>query len=174
MSNIPRRVVTGHEDDGRSVIVSDGAVPGVREVAERGVTFFEVWRTDTTPAPLLAREPSEPTAGPQTVSPPAGGTRIRICEFGPGHVGENGLQSPMHRTASIDYGIVLEGEMVLVVDDAETVLHPGDVVVQRGTDHAWANRTDHVARMAFILVGGEFTDALRAMMPPGATDRLME
>jgi uncharacterized cupin superfamily protein len=68
---------------------------------------------------------------------------------------------------------VLEGEMVLIVDDAETILHPGDVVVQRGTDHAWANRSDRAARMAFVLVGGEFTDELRAIMPPGATERLM-
>ena len=73
MSDIPRRVVTGHEDDGRSVIVSDGAVPGVREIAQRGVTYFEIWQTDTTPAPLGAREPSEPTEGTQTVSPPPTG-----------------------------------------------------------------------------------------------------
>ena len=86
MSEIPRRVVTGHEDDGRSVIVSDGAVPGVREIPERGVTFFEIWRTDTTPAALHAREGSEPTAEAQTVSPPPLGTRIRICEFRPGHL----------------------------------------------------------------------------------------
>lgn len=174
MSDIPRRVVTGHENDGRSVIVSDGAVPEMREIAQRGVTYFEIWQTDTTPAPLGAREPSEPTEGTRTVSPPPQGTRIRICEFLPGHVSDGGLQSPMHRTASIDYGIVLEGEMVLVLDDSETVLHPGDTVVQRGTDHAWANRTDRVARMAFVLVGAAFTDELLAIMPAGATDRLME
>ena len=60
----------------------------------------------------------------------------------PGHLDERGLQSPVHRTASIDYGIVLEGEITLVLDDSEVTLQAGDVVVQRGTDHAWANRGD--------------------------------
>ena len=63
----------------------------------------------------------------------------------------------MHRTESIDYGIVLEGEITLVLDDSEVTLHAGDVVVQRGTDHAWANRSDAVTQVAFILVDGAFT-----------------
>ena len=63
----------------------------------------------------------------------------------------------MHRTQSVDYGIVLSGEMVLVLDDSETVLRAGDVVVQRGTSHRWENRSQQTARMAFILVDGCFT-----------------
>jgi quercetin dioxygenase-like cupin family protein len=69
--------------------------------------------------------------------------------------------SPTHRTQTVDYGIVLEGEVVLVLDDgAETVLRAGDVVVQRGTDHRWENRAAEAARMAFILVDAVFTAEL--------------
>jgi len=72
----------------------------------------------------------------------------------------------MHRTESIDYGIVLEGEVVLSLDDSsETLLRPGDVVVQRGTDHAWENRTGEAARMVFVLVDGRFSDELKALLP---------
>jgi uncharacterized cupin superfamily protein len=62
----------------------------------------------------------------------------------------------MHRTESIDYGIVISGEMTLVLDRAETLLRPGDVVIQRGTNHAWANRSGRVCRMLFVLVDGRF------------------
>ena len=78
----------------------------------------------------------------------------------------------MHRTASVDYGIVLEGEITLVLDDSEVTLRAGDIVVQRGTDHAWANRGDSVARVCFVLVDGEFTPELAATLPDGALDRL--
>lgn len=66
----------------------------------------------------------------------------------------------MHRTQSVDYGIVLPGEVVLALDDTETVLRVGDVVVQRGTNHRWENRSGQTARMAFILVGGACTAEL--------------
>nr|WP_272917510.1 cupin domain-containing protein [Nocardioides flavescens] len=77
------------------------------------------------------------------------------------------MQSPVHRTASVDYGIVLEGEITLVLDDSEVTARAGDVVVQRGTDHAWANRGDVVARVVFVLVDGEFDDGLAATLPGG-------
>jgi quercetin dioxygenase-like cupin family protein len=63
----------------------------------------------------------------------------------------------VHRTQSVDYGIVLSGEVVLALDDSETVLRAGDVVVQLGTSHRWENRSGQPARMAFILVDGAFT-----------------
>jgi quercetin dioxygenase-like cupin family protein len=72
----------------------------------------------------------------------------------------------MHRTETIDYGIVLEGEIHLVLDDSEVRLEAGDVVVQRGTDHAWENRSAATTRMAFILVDGVFSDELRAAIGP--------
>ena len=67
----------------------------------------------------------------------------------------------MHRTETVDYGILLSGEVWLVVDEGETRLAPGDVVVQRGTNHAWSNRTEETARMAFVLVDGRFAGELR-------------
>ena len=73
----------------------------------------------------------------------------------------------MHRTASIDYGIVLEGEITLILDDSEVTLRAGDVVVQRGTDHAWANRGDTIAKVVFVLVDGEFDPALVDTLPGG-------
>ena len=153
MPTVPRRVVTGHDEQGNSVFVLDGPPPIVR-TAPDGAYFFELWNTDAVPAPIAPTEP-EPTERDLTVPPAPGGTKIRINEFPPGVV------SPTHRTQTVDYGIVLEGEVVLVLDDEqERILKAGDVVVQRGTDHRWENRTDHVSRMAFILVDGAFTKEL--------------
>lgn len=74
-----------------------------------------------------------------------------------------GLGAPhplMHRTATIDYGIVLEGEMTLIVDQDEVIIKAGNIIIQRGTNHAWANRSGLPCRMAFILIDGEFTKEL--------------
>jgi quercetin dioxygenase-like cupin family protein len=148
MTWTPRRVVTGHDHDGKSVFLSDGAPP-VARTASDGAGFHEIWSTAATPVPLGAAEP-DPAAGEVRVPPPPQGTKIRVNEFPPGVV------SPVHRTQSVDYGIVVEGEMVLVLDDSETVLRRGDVVVQRGTSHRWENRSGQVARMVFVLVDAEF------------------
>lgn len=156
----PRRVVTGHTPEGVSVVLSDGPVPVSREIAQDGVHFHEIWNTEGAPAVVRAVEPDEPTERTLAVPPPPRGTKIRVNEFAPGFLDERGLQSPVHRTASIDYGIVLTGEITLVLDDSEVVLRAGDVVVQRGTDHAWANRGSEVARVVFVLVDGEFDPAL--------------
>ncbi|MEV6303361.1 cupin domain-containing protein [Actinoplanes sp. NPDC051861] len=163
----PRRVVTGHTPGGVSVVVSDGPVPVSRELPADGVTFHEIWNTSGAPARILATEPAEPTEHTLAVPPPPHGTKIRINEFRPGHLDSRGLQSPVHRTASIDYGIVLEGEITLILDDSEVTLRAGDVVVQRGTDHAWANRGEVTARVVFVLVDGEFDPALAATLPDG-------
>ncbi|MFT3797367.1 cupin domain-containing protein [Microbacterium sp.] len=169
---IPRRIVTGHDDAGVSIVVSDGPVPVTRELPEDGVAFHEVWVTDTTPA-VIGAGPEDPTAGAITVPPPTHGTRIRINEFLPGHLDERGLQSPVHRTESIDYGIVLEGEITLVLDDSEVTARAGDIVIQRGTDHAWANRGDRIARVAFVLVGGAFAPELLDVLPADVHAALM-
>jgi len=71
----------------------------------------------------------------------------------------------MHRTKTLDYVVVIEGEAVLVLDDTEVVLNKGDVLVQRGTDHAWENRSDKVARMAFFHIDSEFSEELLAKLP---------
>ncbi|GAA4369209.1 cupin domain-containing protein [Nocardioides caricicola] len=162
--SVPRRVVTGHTPDGVSVVLSDGPVPVSRELPDDGVHFHEIWNTEGAPAVVRAVEP-DPTERDLAVPPPPRGTKIRINEFAPGHLDERGLQSPVHRTASIDYGIVLEGEITLVLDDSEVTLRAGDVVVQRGTDHAWANRGDVTAKVVFVLVDGEFDEELSATLP---------
>ncbi|MER7559161.1 cupin domain-containing protein [Nocardioides sp. NPDC126508] len=167
----PRRVVTGHTASGESVVLSDGPVPVIRTLPEDGVAFHEVWSTSGAPAPLAAAEP-DPTLGALSVPPPPLGTRIRINEFLPGHLDSSGLQSPVHRTASVDYGIVLSGEITLVLDSSSVVLRAGDIVVQRGTDHAWANRGSVPAVVAFVLVDGEFSAELSATLR-GGLDGLM-
>jgi quercetin dioxygenase-like cupin family protein len=152
MPTTPRRVLTGHDQRGVSVFTADGPVPVARRAPD-GATFYEVWSTDAMPAPVGADDP-DPTLGALTVPPPPNGTKIRINEFPPGVV------SPVHRTQSVDYGIVLDGEVVLVLDDSEATLRAGDVAVQRGTSHRWENRSGQTARMAFILVDGAFTGEL--------------
>jgi mannose-6-phosphate isomerase-like protein (cupin superfamily) len=164
--------VTGHTPEGVSVVLSDGPVPVSRELPDDGVAFHEIWSTTGAPARLVAAEEVDPTQRELAVPPPPLGTKIRINEFEPGSLDERGLQSPVHRTASVDYGIVLEGEITLVLDDSEVTLRAGDVVVQRGTDHAWANRGQTVARVCFVLVDGEFSAELAATLPEGALDRL--
>lgn len=161
-ATVPRRVVTGHDGNGVSVVLSDGIVPVHRFMPQDGVGFYEIWQTEDAPAVVAATEPSEPTERTLRVPPEPRGTKIRINEFFPGYVDPEGRQSPIHRTESIDYGVVLEGEIVLILDDSEVTLRAGDVCIQRGTNHAWANRTDKVCRVAFILVGGEFSPELVA------------
>jgi len=165
MPTIPRRVVTGHDERGASVFTTDGPVPVVR-TAPDGALFYEIWGTGAAPAPIDAASP-DPTLGALTVPPAPNGTKIRINEFPPGVV------SPVHRTQSVDYGIVLAGEVVLVLDDAETVLRAGDVVVQRGTSHRWENRSGATARMAFILIDGAFTAELLGVLGPDVVGGLL-
>ena len=160
-----RRVVTGHDGKGVSVFLEDGPPPVVRNAPD-GAAFHEIWNTAAMPAPIAAAE-ADPTQRSLTVPPDPNGTKIRINVFPPGVI------SPMHRTATVDYGIVLEGEVVLVLDAAETVLHPGDVVIQRGTMHRWENRADTVARMAFILVDAAFTGELTALLGSEALGSLL-
>jgi naringenin degradation protein FdeH len=157
----PRRVVTGHDAQGRSVVLADGPAPRSHSVT--GATFHELWNTTEMPARVRVAEPKEPTDRRLVTPPDANGTIARIVDLAPRSL------SPMHRTESVDYGIVLAGEVTLVLDDGSaTSLAAGDVVVQRGTDHAWANSSDEPARMLFVLVDGRFDDELRALLPDEA------
>jgi quercetin dioxygenase-like cupin family protein len=154
MSTAPRRIVTGHDASGRSVVLSDAPTPKTLDVGT--AAFHEVWITDATPVPIAATEP-EPTDRPVRTPPPAGGMVVRFTEMAPG------AESPMHRTETVDVGVVLEGETWLLLDDgSETRLGPADVVVQRGTNHAWANRSDRPVRMMFVLIDGTISDELAA------------
>jgi naringenin degradation protein FdeH len=173
MTGTPRRVVTGHDKSGKSIILSDGHPPNGAKFPERGVAFFEIWSTDTSPAPLPAAE-AEPTDRLLELAPKAQGTLIRILDFLPGFSKENSGTRPfIHRTETVDYGIVLEGEIFLLLDDSEVSLKAGDLVVQRGTDHAWENRSDRLARMAFVLVDGAFSKGLKASLPADALERVI-
>lgn len=188
MSEKPiRRIVTGHDSQGRAVFQEDGPVPRVQRIGgESGPLFFEVWNTTATPAPIDRASGEPPEDGIKLV-PPKGGTRIRVLDIPPdgdrldnvtpeeaaahfaevgaghasSHTGEGSRHARMHRTETVDYGIVLEGEIVLILDEGETVCRAGDIIIQRGTNHGWANRSDANCRIAFILIDGEFVDGLK-------------
>lgn len=182
------RVVTGHDDEGRAIVVSDGALPSVNRLSSiPGTVFHEVWSTQGMPV-VLGNTP-DPTLGALMLPPPKNGTRMRFVDIPPdtedflkhgaarmkdafNAIGDEsastvGPSSPhplMHRTESIDYGILISGEIVLVLDTDEVVLKPGSVVIQRGTNHAWANRTSEMARMLFVLIDGQYEPALAASL----------
>ena len=154
----PRRIVTGHDDAGRSVVLSDAPTPTTASL-ENGAAFHEIWATSDTPAPIAAAEPAEPTARQLQVSPDPLGTIVHVIDMPPGAV------APMHRTRTIDYGVVLDGEVDLELDDGSVVaMSRGDVVVQRGTAHAWHNRSSSTVRLFFVNVDGEFSDDLRSTL----------
>jgi uncharacterized cupin superfamily protein len=94
---------------------------------------------------------------------PVAGHLLRIIDLHPPKDG--GKRTVMHRTKTLDYVVVIEGEVVLVLGDSEVTLKKSDVVVQRGTDHAWENRSNQVARMAFFHIEAEFSDELLAKLP---------
>ncbi|OEZ27326.1 cupin domain-containing protein [Variovorax boronicumulans] len=172
-----RRVVTGHDAQGRSCIVEDGPALHVRTVESRpGFQATNIWCTTSAPASIDA---TDGLASLQGIAPPAHGTVLRIIDLPPesndpdetrrriqatfGNVfsdaqrDDAGTQKHpgMHRTATVDYALILQGEVFAVLDTEETLMRSGDVLVQRGTHHAWANRSDAVVRIAFVLIDGE-------------------
>ena len=155
----PRRIVTGHDASGKSVVLSDAPAPKTIDVGT--AAFHEIWLTAETPVPIAATEETEPTDHRARVPPPADGVGVRFTEMAPG------AESPMHRTETVDVGVVLEGETWLLLDDgSETRVGVGDAVVQRGTMHAWANRSDQPVRMLFVMIDGRINDELRAAVGP--------
>jgi hypothetical protein len=171
-----RRIVTGHDATGRAIVSSDGPPLSIPLAAVPGTVMHEVWNTG--PLPVALDNGADPVRGPLTLAPPALGSRIRVVDIPPDSIQQaispadaaaafaqlgahgaatghaNGRHRLMHRTETLDYGIVIHGELWLVLDDGEVRLQPGDIVIQRGTNHAWSNRTDAVARIAFILLDG--------------------
>ena len=159
-----RRVVTGHDPQGQSVKLSDG-IPEQDHPMQGsavGADFIEIWNAAEAVPTLASAPASEPTARPFTIMP-ATGHLVRIVEIYPPHMG--GRRTVMHRTRTLDYAVVIEGEVVLILDDGEHVLGPGSVVVQRGTDHAWENRTDEITRMAFFHIAAQFSQELLDKLP---------
>ncbi|HTV76847.1 MAG TPA: cupin domain-containing protein [Steroidobacteraceae bacterium] len=160
----PRRVVTGHDGTGKSVVLSDGPPPQHHPMQGPavGADFHEIWNT-THPVPeLSATEATEPNERPFTIMP-VSGHLLRIIEIYPPQQG--GKRTVMHRTRTLDYVVVISGEIVLVLDDSEVILRQGDVVVQRGTDHAWENRASQPARMAFFHIDAQFSAELLKLLP---------
>ena len=184
------RVVTGHDEQGRAIVSSDGPLPTVAEIAAiPGTVFHEVWAT--TGCPALVDNGPDPTLAALQLAPPAQGTRIRFVDIPPdtedflaqgaarmhsafSQIGDADAStvradSPhplMHRTESVDYGVVIDGEMTLVLDQGEVLLRPGSVVVQRGTNHAWANRSGRPCRMLFVLIDGRYSPELARALEP--------
>jgi mannose-6-phosphate isomerase-like protein (cupin superfamily) len=150
-----RRVVTGIDDDGRSTFLSDGEAFG-------GDAWAEVWLTD----PELGLDAVvDPQFGTAVLEPPAGGTVFRVFHVptdaqmreamreAMSHSTIEGIEADgFHTTQTIDYVMVLEGEISLELDTGEVSLGPGDCVVQRGTRHAWRNRTDGPVKMMAVMV----------------------
>ena len=178
-----RRIVTGHDAAGKAIIISDAPPVFTPMVGgPDGATFFEVWRTSQTPA-LIYPQRDNMDEDKLMLPPPKNGTRIRVIEFPPeseeirklsgadaaasframgdenASTSAEGAPHPlMHRTETLDYGIVLEGEMTLILDLEQTTIRAGDIVIQCGTNHAWSNRSGNCCRMAFILIDGHFTN----------------
>jgi len=171
-----RRVLTGHVA-GTATIIEDGLAPAVRTIAERpGFRVTNLWSTHASPAPVDDRDRLGELTG---VMPPNNGTVLRIIDFPPeskdpaereraahatfahlfkdaAHQPKAGQHPGMHKTETVDYAIVMLGEITAILEDQETVLRAGDVLVQRGTNHAWANRSDGFARVCFVLIDGAF------------------
>jgi len=175
MAKPVRRIVTGHRSDGRSVILSDDAAPNVNIVpGTPGLAGTVLWVADKTPADIAQQQETAPADRKLSIEPPRGGNILRIAEFPPDHLYSQeeldkfrkGIGSPeafytkarhffFHKTHTLDYAIVLEGEIWAMLDEGETLMRPGDVLIQRGTNHAWSNRSDRICRVAFVLIDAE-------------------
>ena len=138
-----RRVVTAHDPHAKAIVGSDAQMNST-DIGAGAAKFALLWTTDRSPAD---NNDAADGAARQVGLTSPGGTVLRIVDFAPG------TRSPMHRTNSLDYGIVLEGEIDLELDGGEVRrLSGGDVVIQRGTNHAWVSRSPRWARMAFVLI----------------------
>ncbi|WP_299954258.1 cupin domain-containing protein [uncultured Modestobacter sp.] len=161
-----RRLVTGLDAEGRSTIVLDDT--GRHAAAGHGVPTYvatQLWRTESTPADNTGavRDPYD-TDERLSVGPPAAGSIFRTLELPPDRdwrfdeQGEEVRPLAFHTTRSIDYAIVLSGEVWAVLDATEVRMTAGDVLVQRGTSHAWSNRSDEPCLLAFVLIGGNLPE----------------
>jgi hypothetical protein len=192
MKGMVRRIVTGHDAQGTAVVASDAPAPTVISHPQRpGYYLTQLWATSGAPAAVDSGP--DPTLSPLALTPPKHGTVVRIIEFPPEPQSLRDLDAAgaraafasiggeaastfardaphpmMHRTESIDYGIVLSGEIHLVLDKSDVVARAGDVIIQRGTNHAWSNRSDKPCRMAFILIDGSFDPSLAGTLSHSA------
>ncbi|MBM3343675.1 MAG: cupin domain-containing protein [Betaproteobacteria bacterium] len=180
-----RRVVTGHDQNGKAIVLSDGDAPFVMtNPARPGYVSTDIWRTNATPTPMVAQH-EEPTLGPRRQMPEPNGTVFRINRVMPetseitdmtpeqskklfaalgnetaSTFHKNKRHPLMHRTQTIDYVLILSGEIYCVLDDTEVLLKAGDTMIQCGTNHAWSNRSNAPCDIAFILIDGKFAPEL--------------
>ena len=168
-----RRILTGHNAEGKSIIAEDAIAMSILDLeAAPGLRATDLWETTTAPAYL---SDADPVDRPMHLEPKPSGTICRIVEFPPdaawqhrtdasevfssmeaGHAADSTSSTPMmHKTASVDYAIVLSGEIWAVMDEGETCMLAGDVLIQRATNHAWSNRSSQPALVAFVLVGAK-------------------
>ncbi len=175
MNNELRRIVTGNDKDGESIIAIDGP-PGAT-IGRAGAGLGEIWITDKTPADNAS--PGDSTSRPIRLEPPRGGSIFRYFSIDPDnpnlsaaeretaaaaafkaidgeHCRVDTSRDPgMHKTRTVDYIILLDGEVTLILDRGEVKLKPFDVVVQRGTNHAWVNHGSKRALLAAVLIDAE-------------------
>ena len=141
-----RRVVTGHDEAHVAKVILDAPATNSRLGAAGNVSTL-IWCTDSTPADIAVGETAEDMGARKLgTAPPANGTRVTVIDFPPGN------KPSMHRTETIDYVFVLAGEIDMDMDDSTVTLKAGDVMVQRGTNHSWVNRSTAPARLGFVLV----------------------
>jgi hypothetical protein len=170
-----RRLLTGVNAEGKSAIVEDGHAKAVRTIPERpGYRSSEIWVTEGSPARITQPDRVGQIGG---VSPPAGGSILRIIDIPPepkdpaerersiratfaklykdaDHRADSKVHPGMHITDTVDYALVISGEIYAVMEAGETLMKAGDVLIQRGTNHAWSNRSDDFCRIAFVLLDG--------------------
>ncbi|MDR0266490.1 MAG: cupin domain-containing protein [Sphingobacterium sp.] len=155
MNTIPRRIVTGTQA-GKSFIQMDALVDNVSEHFPN-LIISDIWQTSQMPAKFEQENPIENSAIPQVIK---NGTYFRYVQIPPDK--ELGIEAPvgqphplMHQTISLDYIVILSGEIYLITDTEETKLYAGDIVIQRGTNHAWSNRSDHMCLQLAILIDAQ-------------------
>ena len=169
-----RRVLTGHDSAGHSTIIADGPAPNVKEMASMpGLALTDLWETSGAPANNDGH--ADAAARPVRLEPPKNGTILRIVEFPPdsqwrdradareafGSIGarhapdKKSADPMMHRTSTVDYIIVLKGEIHAVMEQGETLLRAGDILVQRGTNHSWSVRGNEPCIVAAVLVNAK-------------------
>ena len=152
-----RRVVTGHDAAGKAVVTSDERMIGTTRPGRAGIARCEIWSTNQMPVDNSDAAAAEQRKGFVVQHNYVGsgqGTVVRITEFAPG------APKFMHRTETLDYAILLSGECDLELDDGKTLhLTQGDVVVQRGTMHAWVNTGTQPCVFAFVLIDAKPTEA---------------
>lgn len=157
-----RRIVTGHDKSNSGKTLLDGA-PGNVKYPAPGIVSTTLWTTFETPADIKVGEPIEDMGDREIPLPPAmNGSRFAIVDFLPGNA------AFMHRTETIDYVIVLAGEVDMDLDNSTVKVRAGDVVVQRGTNHSWANRGSVPARIAIVLIDGQSLGIGKAVPRPSS------